>query len=73
MLQLIFDGRLFNRPDNTVITGTATDIAFDMVADLVLAGVGHLLQQIPSHQHHARCAETALDCVGVQKRLLQGI
>ena len=73
LLWRILAGRLFNRPYNTIIAGTSTDIAFDMVADFVLAGVGHLLQQIPSHQHHARSAVTALDCVGVQKRFLQGI
>jgi len=72
LLGFIFTGCLFNGPYDTVVSGAAADIAFDMVANLVFIGIGHLFQQIPPHQHHTRCAESALDSIGIQKSFLQG-
>src|SRR5690348_10887308 len=52
---------------------TAAEISRQIVADLVVAGVGVLLEKLPHHQDESRCAESALECTGLDECLLDGV
>src|SRR4051812_34824989 len=62
-----------HRLHDVLVTGAAAQVARQRPADLVLAGVGRLVEQGLGGQHHARRAEPALQAVLVAEALLQGM
>src|SRR5262245_30513543 len=54
-----------------MVTGTATEVAGDGLADLVVGGVGILLQQCLRREEDPGRAESALQPVVVPERLLE--
>src|SRR5215470_14370258 len=62
----------FHGFDNLRIGGAATEIAGEIVPDLVVVRVRMLLEQLACHQHEAWRAEPALGRARFQERLLHG-
>src|SRR3954454_21087563 len=59
--------------DDVLVARTAADAAGDRGADLVVGGVGVLVQQRPDRQHHARRAEAALKRMQLVEALLDRV
>src|SRR5271166_2531740 len=55
-------GRLFDRCDNLRIGGAAAEIPRQIVANVLVAWIGIVLEQLVGHQHESRRAEAALEC-----------
>src|SRR5262249_17122949 len=65
--------RFLHRSDDVLVPGAAAVGPFEPVADLGLAGLRVLLQEIGRGQDHARSAEAALQPVLLPESLLQGM
>ena len=63
-------GRVFDRTDDVVIAGAATDIAFEFVPDRITVELGLAPDHVDGRHDHAGRAETALQSVIVAERLL---
>src|SRR5260370_27581573 len=59
------DGR-----DDVLVAGAPAQIAFELLADLLVGRIGVALQDADRGHHHARGAEATLQAVQVPKRLL---
>src|SRR6187455_1928195 len=59
--------------DDVLVARAATDAAGDRGANLVVGGVGLLVEQSPDRQHHARRAEAALQRMHLVESLLHRI
>src|SRR4029079_14270375 len=66
-------GRLLDRLDDVHVSGTATQVAADPLADLVLGRRLVLAEEPGSLHDHARGAEAALEAVLVPERLLERV
>src|SRR5215475_5372201 len=64
-------GRELHGLDDLRIGGAATEIAREVVPDLVLVGIRMLLEQLPGHQQEAGRTEAALERAAFDERLLQ--
>src|SRR6185437_8611312 len=62
-------GRPADGGDDVLVSGAAADAARDRGADLLLGGVGVLVQQRPRGHQHARRAEAALERVHLVEAL----
>src|SRR3954451_20940614 len=59
--------------DDVLVARAAADAARDRGPDLVVGGVGVLVEQRPDRQHHARRAEAALERMQLVETLLDGV
>src|SRR5919197_3137750 len=62
---------LADRGDDVVVPGAAADVAFDGVPDLVIGGVGRVVEEVCRGHDHPRGTEPALQAVLVPERLLE--
>src|SRR5437867_8883706 len=62
-----------NRGDDVLVTGAATERAFDAMTHVGFARVGIAIDQIVGGHDHARRAEAALQTVLIPERLLHGM
>src|SRR5262249_40934538 len=62
-----------DRLDDVLVAGAAAQVARQPPADVVLRGVGTLVEQGLGGEHHARRAESALQAVLVLEPLLQRV
>src|SRR5688500_2506841 len=59
--------------DDVLVAGAAAEVSRDGPPDVVLGGVGGVLQQGRRRQHHARSAEPALEAVLLREPFLDGV
>src|SRR5581483_2855634 len=59
--------------DDVLVTGAAAEVPRDRPADLVLSGIGVVLQQRGARHHHPGRAEAALQAVLLLESLLDGM
>src|SRR5215469_2766402 len=64
---------MLHRAHDLGIGGAATEIAREIVADLILARIGICREQLPRHQDKARRAKAALESAGLDEGLLHRI
>jgi hypothetical protein len=62
-----------HRPDDVLVAGTPAEVALDALADLVLAGVRVVLQQVDRRHDHAGRTEAALEPVHLVEGLLHRV
>src|SRR5260221_6906881 len=60
-------------PDDVLVSGAAADLAGYRGADLLVRRVGVVVEQPARGQHHARCAEAALEAVAAGESLLHRV
>src|SRR2546429_9009788 len=66
-------GRPLDGLDDVLVTGAAAEVPRDGPPDLVLGGIGVVLEERRRRQHHPRRAETALQAVLLLEALLDGV
>src|SRR2546425_1056963 len=70
----LLPGHVFGRPldrlDDVVIAGAPAEVAFQLVADLLLGGARIALEELGGRQDHARRAEAALQAMLLPEALL---
>ena len=59
--------------DDVLITRATAEVALELLANLLLAGVGVFLAKVDSAHHHAGGAETALQAMAFFKCRLHGV
>src|SRR5437868_12541188 len=74
MIALLYRaGGLLDRGDETGVGAAATNVAAERADDVLVAGIGIALEQGQARHDHAGGAVAALQGVGVEERLLQGV
>src|SRR5262245_26410435 len=63
-------GRELHGGNDFGICRAATEIAGEILPDLIIVGIGMRVEELSRHQHEARRAETALRRAGFEERLL---
>src|SRR3989441_5370693 len=70
----LLPGHVFGRPldrlDDVVIAGAPAEVAFQLVADLLLGGARIALEELGGRQDHARRAEATLQAMLLPETLL---
>src|SRR6185503_3017352 len=62
-----------DRLDDVVVAGAAADVAVEALADVLLAGLRVVGEELHRRHHHPRRAETALETVTLAKRRLHRV
>src|SRR5262245_58185798 len=65
--------RCLDRLDDELVAGAAAEVAGDAVPDLLLAGLGVVLQQLERRQHHPGRAVAALQALVLDEGLLHRV
>src|SRR4029077_17969674 len=65
--------RVLDRLDDVVVAGAATEVAFEAVANLGLAGALVPLEELVGGHDHARGAEAALEAMLLPEALLDRV
>src|SRR5579862_2581312 len=66
-------GGLANGGNDVLVPGTATQVAFNPVADLVVGGIGVAGEEVGRGHDHARGAEPALQAVLLPEGVLERV
>ena len=64
---------LLHRLDDVLVTGAAANVAFEKFTDLAITGLGVVFAQVHGAEHHAWCAEAALQTVALLEGGLHGV